>query len=73
MSAFLYVMSQPNLFESTTEAKDWSQRLKDVILQLKKVNTGNATAKYTGINVERVEQIMAALVGMTADHWPDPV
>ena len=70
VAAFLYVMSQPNLFESTTEAKGWSQRLKDAILQLKNVNTGNATAKYTGVDVDRVERIIAALAGMTADHWP---
>ncbi len=70
VAAFLYVMSQPNLFESTTEAKDWSQRLKDAILQLKKVNTSKA---ITGIDVEQVEHIMALLAGMTADHWPDQV
>ncbi|MEI6267511.1 MAG: VIT and VWA domain-containing protein [Methylococcaceae bacterium] len=70
VAAFLYVMSQPNLFDSTTEAKGWSQHLKDAILQLQKVNTGKAT---TGIDVEQVERIMASLAGMTADHWPDQV
>ena len=69
-AAFLYVMSQPDLFESTTEAKVWSQRLKDAILQLKNVNKGNATA---GIDVEQVEHIMASLAGMTTDQWPDTV
>ena len=70
VAAFLYVMSQPNLFESTTKAKVWSQRLKDAILQLKKMNTGKAT---TAIDVEQVEHIMASLAGMTAVQWPDTV
>ena len=70
VAAFLYVMSQPDLFGSTTEATGWSQHLKDAILQLKKVNTSKAT---TGIDVEQVEHIMASLAGMTADHWPDRV
>ncbi len=70
VAAFLYVMSQPDLFKSTTEAKGWSQSLKDAILQLKKVNTSKAT---TGIDIEQVEHIMASLAGMTVDHWPDSV
>ena len=70
VAAFLYVMSQPNLFELPTKSKGWSQHLKDAILQLKTVNTGKAT---TGINVEQVQQIMASLAGMTANHWPDTV
>ncbi|MEY3759318.1 MAG: hypothetical protein RIR39_809, partial [Pseudomonadota bacterium] len=71
VAAFLYMMSQPDLFESPVELKPLAQRLKGAVLLLKR--TGKASHQSTAINIDWVEQIMVSLEGMTADHWPDQV
>ena len=73
VSAFLYVMSQPDLFELSVKSKGFAQRVMSVISQLKQVATDKSDLDFTGLDVELVDKILATLKEMTAEHWPDQV
>ena len=73
VAAFLYVMSQPDLFESSIKSKGFAQRVMSVISQLKQVANDKSDLDYTGLDVELVDKMLTALKEMTAEHWPDQV
>ena len=73
VAAFLYVMSQPDLFELSVKSKGFAQRVMSVISQLKQVATDKSDLDFTGLDVELVDKILATLKEMTAEHWPDQV
>jgi Ca-activated chloride channel family protein len=73
VAAFLFVMSQSDLFESSIKSKGFAQRVMSVISQLKQVANDKSDLDYTGLDVELVDKMLTALKEMTAEHWPDQV
>jgi Ca-activated chloride channel family protein len=73
VAAFLYVMSQPDLFESSVKSKGFAQVVINVNKLLKQLAIKRTKLELTGLDVELVDIMLTALKEMTAEHWPDQV
>lgn len=73
VGTFLHVMSQRGTHESLAKSTDLRQSLVAVARQIKALFASKPDAADTSVDMQLAGEIMAVLVDMTADTWPDRV
>ena len=73
IASFLYILSQPDLFEPLTPSRKARVGLKAIAARLRSLVGSGADTQAPGIDIVVTERLIAALDGITAETWPDAV
>jgi Ca-activated chloride channel family protein len=73
IASFLYILSQPDLFEPPTPSRKAGAALEAIAARLRSLVGGGVSAQAPGIDIAPTERLIAALGGITAETWPDAV
>lgn len=73
VATFLYVMSQQDMYEFLAKSTGLRQSFMVVAQQIKGLFASKPDAAYSSIDMRLAEEMMAVLVDMTADAWPERV
>lgn len=73
VGTFLYVMSQRGIHESLAKPTDLRQSLMAAARRIKVLIASKPDVADTSVDMQLAEEMIAVLVDMTADTWPDRV
>jgi Ca-activated chloride channel homolog len=73
IASFLYILSQPDLFEPLTPLRKVRAGLKAIAARLRSLVGSGVSTQAPGIDIVLTERLIAALDGITAETWPDAV
>ena len=73
IASFLYILSQPDLFEPLTALRKTGAGLKAIAARQRSPVGSGVSTQAPGIDIALTERLIAALDGITAETWPDAV